>query len=143
MVQWVKNLAAAAQVAARGVVQSPVLCSGLKDPGLPVQQRCRSQLLLRFSPWPGKFPMPQIWPLKKKMHSINRIRTYYGPGIFPYAGDPAGRKVTSVLAELPFQQPCRQPHLCHFELFKISIDLLRSQTQSHQNPAPNSQCLLE
>ena len=25
----------------------------------------RSQLQLRFSPWPGNFHMPQAWPFKK------------------------------------------------------------------------------
>ena len=43
MVQWVKNLTPAAQVAVEVWVQSPARCRGLKDPGL--------QLQFRFSPY--------------------------------------------------------------------------------------------
>ena len=42
MVQWVKNLTAAASVAAEMRVQSPVRCNGLKNPVL-LQLWCRSQ----------------------------------------------------------------------------------------------------
>ena len=41
-------------------VWSPTGCSGLKDLALP-QLLCRSQLLLRFSPWPENFHMLQEW----------------------------------------------------------------------------------
>ena len=37
MAQWVKNLTAAAQVAAEAHVQSLAWCGGLKDPALPQQ----------------------------------------------------------------------------------------------------------
>ena len=43
----------------------PCWCSGLKDPALPQLQR-GSWLWFRFDPWPGNFPMPWVWPLKKK-----------------------------------------------------------------------------
>ena len=53
--QWVKNLTAAAQVAAEVWVLSSAQHSGLKDPAL--LQR-RSQLHHRFNPWPGNLHMP-------------------------------------------------------------------------------------
>ena len=37
----------------------------VKDPELPLLW-CRSQLQLRFSPWPGNFCMPWVQPKKKK-----------------------------------------------------------------------------
>ena len=52
MVQWVKNLMAAAQVTADIWVSSPAWPRGLKDPVLP--RLChRLQLQLRFNPWRG------------------------------------------------------------------------------------------
>ena len=65
--QWVKNLTAAAQVAAEAQVQSPAQGSVLKDPALP-QLRCRLQLQLGFSPWPRNFHI-----LLKKNHSFASI----------------------------------------------------------------------
>ena len=59
MVQWVKNLTAAAQVIAEAWVQSLAQCSGLKDLTLLQLQR-RSQLWLGFNPWPGNFHTPQM-----------------------------------------------------------------------------------
>ena len=53
--QWVKNLTAAAQVAAES--QVPPLT--VQDPALP-------QLKLRFSPWPRNFHMLQVQQKKKK-----------------------------------------------------------------------------
>lgn len=55
MVPWVKNLTAAAGVAAKVQVQFPNQHSGLKDLAL-------LQLWLRFNPWPGNFHVPQVWP---------------------------------------------------------------------------------
>ena len=55
MVQWVKIPTAVAWVTAKVCVLSPAQCTGLKDPALP-QLWCRSQLRLRFSPWPGGLP---------------------------------------------------------------------------------------
>ena len=52
MVQWVKNLAAVAQVAMEVCVQSPAQCSELKD-----LVWHGSQLQLRFNPWPRNFHM--------------------------------------------------------------------------------------
>ena len=49
VVQWVKNLTAAAQVAMEGWVQSLAQRSGLKDSLLPQLQR-RLHLQLRFNP---------------------------------------------------------------------------------------------
>ena len=46
-------------VATKVQVQSLVWYNGLKD--LVLLQRS-SQLWLRFSPWPGNFHMPQVWP---------------------------------------------------------------------------------
>ena len=60
-----KNPTAAAGVAVEVRVHSPAQHSGLKDPALPQLQR-GSQLWLRFDPWPGNFPMPWVWPFKKK-----------------------------------------------------------------------------
>ena len=31
------------------------------------------QLWLRFNPWPGNFPIPQVWPLKNKQTKNMRI----------------------------------------------------------------------
>ena len=58
MAQWVKNLTAAAQVAAKACIQSLAWSSRLKDPAL-LQLEHRSQLWLKFSPWPRNFPMSQ------------------------------------------------------------------------------------
>ena len=55
MVQWVKNQTAAAWVSAEVQVQSLTWDSELKDPVLP-QLWQRSQLQLRFNPWPGDPP---------------------------------------------------------------------------------------
>ena len=49
MTQWIKYPTAVAWVAAETWVQSPALCSGLKDLAL-WQRQCRSQLRLIFSP---------------------------------------------------------------------------------------------
>ena len=63
MAQWVKNLIAVAQVAAEVQVRSLAQHSELKDLAL-LQLQYRSQLRLRFNPWPRNFHMP--WPLQKK-----------------------------------------------------------------------------
>ena len=63
--RWVKNLTAAAQVKAEAWVQSLAQCSRLKDPAL-LQLQCRSQLRLRFDPWPGNFHMPWYGHKNKK-----------------------------------------------------------------------------
>ena len=65
LVQRVKNLIAAALVTKEAWVWSLAQHSGLKDLAL-LQLWCRSQLWLRFSPWPGNFHMPQMWLGKKK-----------------------------------------------------------------------------
>ena len=59
VVQWVKNLTAMVQAAAKVQGQSLAWHSGLKDLAL-------LQLLLRFNPWPGNFHMPQVELQKKK-----------------------------------------------------------------------------
>ena len=45
----------------------------VKDPALP-QLWCRSQLQLRFDPWPGNFHMPwfHLKKKKKKVLQINK-----------------------------------------------------------------------
>ena len=53
--RWVKNPTAVALVTAEAWVQSPALCSELKNPLL-------RQLQLTFSPWPGHFRWLQVWP---------------------------------------------------------------------------------
>ena len=63
MVQWVKNLSAAAPIAVEAWVH--FLASGLKDLD-PVSP----QLQLGSSPWPGNFHMPPVWPLKKKKKAL-------------------------------------------------------------------------
>ena len=65
MVQWDKNLTAAARVTVEVWVQPLVWHSGLKDPVL-AQLQCRLKLWLGFSPWPENVHMAQVWPLKKK-----------------------------------------------------------------------------
>ena len=52
MALWVQTLTAATWIAAEVRVQFSDQHSGLKDPAL-LQLLCRSQLWLRFSPWPG------------------------------------------------------------------------------------------
>ena len=60
MAQWVKNMIAVAQVAVEVRVRYPAQYTGLKDLVLP-QLWCRSQLQLRFKPWPRSFHMlPQV-----------------------------------------------------------------------------------
>ena len=70
MVQWVNNLTTAARVAAEGQVPSPARCSALKDLVLP-QLGCRSQLQLRFNPWPRNIHMLWVrpWKKRKEMHT--------------------------------------------------------------------------
>ena len=53
MVQWIKNLTAAAWVAVEAGIQPPAPCSGLEDPLLP-------QLWLGFNPWPGNVHVPSL-----------------------------------------------------------------------------------
>ena len=65
MVHWVENPTAAAWVIAEMQVQALAGHSGLKDLVL-LQLRPRSQLWLRFSPWPGNVHVLQVQPLKKK-----------------------------------------------------------------------------
>ena len=60
MVQWVKNLTAAAWVAAVMPVPSPAQHTGLKDLALLELWR-KSQLQVGFNPWPRNF-MPQVQP---------------------------------------------------------------------------------
>ena len=60
MVQWVKNLTAEACITEEACVHSPAWHSGLKDPALPWPWH-RSQLQLRFNPWPGNFHMLEIF----------------------------------------------------------------------------------
>ena len=55
MVQWAKNPTAVAWVVAEMRVESPAGYSGLKFPVL-LQLQCRSQLWLRFNPWPRELP---------------------------------------------------------------------------------------
>jgi len=69
VVQWVKNLTAAARVAVVAQVQSPAWLSGLKDPALWQLWR-RSELWLGFSPWPRNVHVLQVEPLKKKKKRI-------------------------------------------------------------------------
>ena len=73
MVQWVKNLAAVAPVAAKAQVQSLARNSRLEDPVLP-QRQCKSQLWLRFNPWPGNLCMLRVQPLKKNNNNKNKIK---------------------------------------------------------------------
>ena len=65
MVQWLKNVTAAAWVTAEVWVQSPAWHSGLKDFAL-LQLQCRMRLQLRFSPWPWNFHVLRVWPNKKQ-----------------------------------------------------------------------------
>ena len=55
MVQWVKSMTAAAQVAVEVWVQSLAWCTGLKDLVLP-------QLPPGFSPCLENFHMLRVWP---------------------------------------------------------------------------------
>ena len=57
MAQWVKDLTAAAQVAAEVWVQFPAWHSGLKGPALP-QLWHSLQLKLGLNPWPKNVHMP-------------------------------------------------------------------------------------
>ena len=66
VVQWVKNLTAAAPVTAQAWIQSFTQHTSLKDLAL-LQMQCRLQLWLRFSPWPGNFHMSWVRPLNKQI----------------------------------------------------------------------------
>ena len=65
MAPWVKILTTVVQAIASVQVRSLAWHSGLKDPALP-QLWHKSQLQLRFNPWPGNFHLLQVWLLKKK-----------------------------------------------------------------------------
>ena len=56
----------------RGV---PTVAQWVKDLALP-QLWCRSQLELRFYPWPGNFRMLWVWPKKEKPKQ-NQNNTYW------------------------------------------------------------------
>ena len=62
MAQWVKNPAAAAQVAVEVWLPSG-LAQQVRGSGLATAP----QLRLGFSPWPGNFHMLGVWALKKKV----------------------------------------------------------------------------
>ena len=74
MAKWVKNMTAVAGVAAEARAQSPAQHSGIKNLALPQSQH-RSQMKFRFGPWPSKFHVLQVWPLKKKKN-ICVVATY-------------------------------------------------------------------
>ena len=57
MVQWVKNLTAAACVPEEVCFCYLSQHRGLKDPAFP-QLQCRTVMWLRFNPWPRNFHMP-------------------------------------------------------------------------------------
>ena len=67
--QWVKNPTAVVWVSAEAWVPSPARQSVLRDSVL-WQLWCKSQLQLRFNPWPRNFHILHIWPLKKKKKVI-------------------------------------------------------------------------
>ena len=67
MVQWVKDLTAAAQVTTEAWVPPPAWPIGLKDLALPQLLLHRLQLWLRFNPWPRNIHMLWIQPLKKNL----------------------------------------------------------------------------
>ena len=70
MVQWVKNLTAAAWVTEEVQILSLVWCSGLKDPAFP-HLWCRWQLQLRFGPLVQELPYAMRAAIKKKKKSKN------------------------------------------------------------------------
>ena len=61
MVQWVKNLTAAAWVSAKVRVQPLAQRCGLKDLTLLLMW-CRLPLRRGFSPWSQNLRMPWVWP---------------------------------------------------------------------------------
>lgn len=69
MVQQVKNPSVAVCVAVEGQVQSLALCIGLKELRLWLQ--CRLKQQLGFNPWPGKFHMLRVQPLKNNENKNN------------------------------------------------------------------------
>ena len=64
MAQWVRNPTAVAQAAVEMRVPSPTPHDGLKEPVLP-QLWHRSQLWLRFTPWPRNYHMLLVSHKKK------------------------------------------------------------------------------
>ena len=68
VVQWVKNMTVAAQVASEAQSSIPSWCSGVKDLALP-------QLRLKCTPWPGNFHVPwvQLHKIKIKEHKHEKI----------------------------------------------------------------------
>ena len=71
MVQWVKNLTAAARVTEEAQVRSLAQRIGLKNPALS-QLRCRLQLWLGFHPWPRNIHSGRGYKLKKKLRATQR-----------------------------------------------------------------------
>ena len=65
VVRWVKNLIEVALFTVKARAWSQVQCRRLEDPVLP-SLWSRSQLWLRFSPWPRNFHMSSVWSFKKK-----------------------------------------------------------------------------
>ena len=54
----------------------PGWVQGVKDPVL-LQLHCRSQLQLRFYPWPGNLHMPWVWGEKKEKIKCTHISCFY------------------------------------------------------------------
>ena len=54
--------------------RAPAVVKWVKDPKLP-QLLCRLQLWFRFSPWPGNFHMPWVWPKKRNKEKENELQT--------------------------------------------------------------------
>ena len=103
MLQSGKNPTTVAQVTVEAGVQSPAPGSGLKDLVLS-QLWCRSQLQLRFNPWPKNFHVPQV-PPKKKIKK-RRDCPKGGPLGFPQRDWPRCHKAS--LCPLVPRQQCQQ-----------------------------------
>ena len=71
MVLWVKYPTAVAPVAVEMRGRSAAWRSGLKDPAL-LQLRHRSQLWLRFNPWPGNVHTLWVQTFKKQKKSLKK-----------------------------------------------------------------------
>ena len=61
MAQWIKDPAHLCGIP----VRFPGPEQWIKDPVWP-QLWHKSQMRLRFNPWPGNFHMPQVWPKEEK-----------------------------------------------------------------------------
>ena len=109
VVQWVNDPVCLCG----GTGSIPAQCSRLR-----IQLWCRSQLQLRFDPWPGNVHMPRVWPKKKKIHPHRQFT------MAEYSNDQPGYKDRQPCLFLSPHKPPQQSQSPHYRrLGAVSLPL--------------------